>query len=64
MLVSTPNHLYNHLSDVELTTEYIKYDLEFKKAVASGDDFLADTIDAIIFQIDEELCTRGLDLPC
>ena len=63
MLVSTPNHLYNHLSDEELTSEFLKYDLEFRKAVSSGDDFLADTIDAIIFQIDDELCARGLDLP-
>lgn len=64
MIVSRPNHLYTNLSDDELKSEFIKYELEFRKAVSSGDDFLADTIDAIIFQIDDELCARGLDLPC
>lgn len=63
MIVSQPNHVYNSLSDEELKSEYINHELAFNHAVNSGDDFLADTIDAIIFQIDNELCARGLDLP-
>ena len=64
MITSKPNHIYNAYSNAELLDEYIKQENARLLAVNSGDDFLADTIEAIIFQIDDELCARGLDLPC
>lgn len=64
MITSKPNHIYNAYSDDELLEEYIKQENARLFAVNSGEDFLADTIESIIFQIDDELCARGLDLPC
>ena len=64
MITSKPNHIYNAYSNDELIHEYIIQEKARVSAVNSGDDFLADTIEAIIFQIDDELCARGLDLPC
>ena len=64
MIQSQHNPRFAGLSDNEVTELYI----QVYRARAEGANTLTDTqLDAIeseLFWIDDELCARGLDLPC
>lgn len=62
MLKSTLNPVYASMSDVEVSQAYL--DAYKSRNPDTMTDEQLDSIDSLLFWLDDELCARGLDLPC
>lgn len=61
MLQSKNNPIYAHLSDNEVSNCYIEAYRKRDADIMSDEEL--DKMDALLFWLDDELCSRGLDLP-
>lgn len=61
MLQSTHNPRFASVSNEELSHLYIE---TYNKRKEAQEDAELDALDSELFWIDDELCARGLDLPC
>lgn len=62
MLKSINNPAYAHLNDEEVAQAY-KTLYESRNCDTMSEEEL-DSVDSQLFWLDDELCARGLDLPC
>lgn len=62
MLKSVHNPLYSHLTDVEVSRAYLEA-YKARNPDTMTDQQLDDN-DSLLFWLDDELCARGLALPC
>ena len=69
MIQSQRNPQFANLSDNDVSAKFLAAEATRKQLMAAydaGDDSLEseiDAIDSLIFQLDDELCARGLPLP-
>ncbi len=68
MIRSVHNPKFAELNNGQLNTAYLAAEIEREKLIKLYDggsdvDDLLDAIDGLIFQIDDELCARGLPIP-
>lgn len=68
MLKSIHNPRFADLTDEQLSAAYLSAENERRQMMAQHDscadvDAALDAIDAVLFQIDDELCARDLPLP-
>lgn len=61
MIQSTHNPRFASVSNDELSTLYVSL---YNKRKEVQEDAELDALDSELFWIDDELCARGLDLPC
>lgn len=61
MIKSTHNPRFASVSNDELSTLYVSL---YNKRKEVQEDAELDALDSELFWIDDELCARGLDLPC
>lgn len=61
MIQSTHNPRFASVSNEELNALYID---AYNKRKEAQEDSELDALDSELFWIDDELCARGLDLPC
>lgn len=62
MLKSTHNSRFAELSDSQLSNLYVS--TYQSRNCDTMTDFELDCIESELFWIDDEMCARGLDLPC
>lgn len=62
MLKSTHNSAYADMTDEQVSQAY--KDLSQSRNCGIMSDEELDSIDSQLFWLDDELCARGLDLPC
>lgn len=69
MIQSQHNPQFSSLSDNDVSAQFLAAEATRKQLMAAydaGDDSLEsaiDAVDSLIFQLDDELCARGLPLP-
>ena len=69
MIQSQHNPQFSSLSDNDINSKFLAAEATRKQLMAAydaGDDSLEsaiDAVDSLIFQLDDELCARGLPLP-
>lgn len=62
MLKSTHNPAYAYMTDEQVSNAYL--DLNQSRNCDTMSDEELDSIESKLFWLDDELCARGLDLPC
>ena len=62
MLNSKRNPIYAHMTDAEVSQAYVDADKARNPDTMTDEEL--DALDSTMFWLDDELCSRGLELPC